>query len=259
MSEDNKEVKEAREKFVIEEVNEEFNPIGSFKLITSDELGKLASELFKGIFIDCEGVKFNPGGKNEEPTYSLIFNHGKYDEATLKTEGKVLGIKSALVETNDSSDPLEKMRMMYKITNSTTRYLATDDLSDVVEKLIAQSQKYYNFTTHKVNWKNIMIEFSEQARSGFYSSKPIQFTAVEGISAKKLVQLIYGTKSKEKDGNKDEYDYSVSVLMAAPNGYFVQNNQPSNWILQINRASGKEVTELYNKFGYNTSSSTIIR
>lgn len=234
---------EKREKFKIELDNEVFKPIGAFKLTTSAELGSLANEVFKAVFADYEGIIFE-GANGGEPTYSLIFNHGKYDE------DERVGVESAITDkTEAGSDAISRVRRMDNIYRNGARYLATDDLKDVVEKLLISP--LYNKGNPK--WGQIVVEYSERAAYNIYNPNQMnQYTKINGISASRLASLIFGYK----DDDGDIYDYDVKVLGGANAGF---GGKPTNWILQISRASLQEVEELYKSFGYNTTTSQIIR
>lgn len=232
--------KETREKFKLEIEPEEFKPIGEFKLTTSSDLGKLAYAVFSQVFADFEGVIFEPGNGGE-PTYSLIFNHGKYED------DEMVGVKSAVSAKSDSSSVVDRIRTLDNLYKNGAKYLATEDLMDVVEKLLIP--QYYN--GGKPKWGQIVVDFSERSYS-IYNSNVVQYTKINGISAKRLAALIYGYKTDE-----DSYDYEVRVVgpaVANPMG-----GKPNNWILQISRASYSEVNALYKAYGYTTSPSNIIK
>ena len=233
---------EKREKFKIEIEAEDFNPIGAFKIITSSELGSKANEIFREVFADYEGIIFdgNPG----EPTFSLIFNHGKYDD------DEMVGVVPAISDkANASGDPLGRVRRVDNMIVNAGKYLATEDLKDVVEKLLVSP--LYNKGNPK--WGQIVVDYSERAAYNIYNPNQMnQYTKINGISASRLASLIFGYK----DDNDDTFDYEVRVIGAANSGL---GGRPSNWVLQISRASYNEVNELYKSFGYNTVNSPIIR
>ncbi len=234
-----------REKFKINIEPEEFNAIGSFKLTTSSDLGKLAYQVFSSAFEDFEGLLFEPGNANQEPTYSLIFNHGNYGEDA------IVGVKSAVdANSNAGTNPLDRVRRVDNMYRYGSKYLATQDLIDVVEPLLTRS--LYN--NGNIKWGAIVSEHAERSQYNLYNPNAItQFTKVIGISAKKLVSLIYGYNV---DG--DKYDYTVNVLGAVNNG-MIMGNSNINYVLQINRASENEVVQLYKAYGYNPTASNIIK
>ena len=233
---------EKREKFKIDIEGEEFKPIGEFKIITSSELGSKANEIFKSTFADYEGIIFD--GNQGEPTFSLIFNHGKYDS------DEIVGVVSAINDKiNAGDDPLRRVRRMDNLLANAGKYFATDDLKDVVEKLLISP--LYNKGNPK--WGQIVVDYSERAAYNIYNPNQMnQYTKINGISASRLASLIFGYK----DDAGDTFDYEVRVIGATNSGF---GGRPSNWVLQISRASYNEVNELYKSFGYNTMNSPIIR
>ena len=243
MSNESKETKD-REKFVIDIEPQDFSPIGAFKLTTSSDLGKLAYEIFSAAFEDFEGLIFEPGVNGGEPTYSLIFNHGKYDEDA------TVGVVSAIQQKEGSSaNPLDRIRRMDNVYANGAKYLATDDLKDVVEKLLVPG--LYN--NGRPKWGAIVVDYAERSQYNLYSPNAVtQYTKINGISATRLASFIYGYKV---DG--DEFDYEVRVVAPASNQ--MMGGKTINWILQVSRASLAEVTELYKAYGYNPSSSNIIK
>jgi hypothetical protein len=240
MSEGN--TKSEREKFKINVEPEEFNPIGAFKLTTSSDLGKLAYQIFSTVFEDFEGLIFEPGNGGE-PTYSLIFNHGTYDKDA------TVGVEPAIKQDSDNSNnPLDRVRRMDNAIRLGSKYLATEDLKDVVEKLLVP-QLYNN---GKIKWNQVVVEYAERSQMNLYNPNTVtQYTKINGISAKRLAGLIYGYKTDE-----DQFDYEVRVVGPATAQF---NGRTNNWLLQISRASLAEVTDLYKSYGYNPSASNIIK
>lgn len=235
---------ESRKKFAIEIEPQDFSPIGAFKLTTSSDLGKLANEIFAAIFEDFEGLIFEPGNGNNEPTYSLIFNHGKYDEDA------TVGVVSAIQDKGgDSANPLDRIRRMDNVYANGAKYLATEDLKDAVENLLVPG--LYN--NGKPKWNAVVVDYAERSQYNLYSPNAVtQYTKINGISAKRLASLIFGY---EVDG--DKFDYEVRVIGAASSQ--MMGGKATNYVIQISRASLAEVTELYKAYGYNPSASNIIR
>jgi hypothetical protein len=240
-----KENVQKRDKFVIDIEPQEFSPIGAFKLTTSSDLGKLAYQVFSGAFEDFEGLIFEPGVNGGEPTYSLIFNHGKYDEDA------VVGVVSAINQDKGegSANPLDRIRRMDNVYANGAKYLATEDLKDVVEKLLVPG--LYN--NGKPKWGAIVVDYAERSQYNLYAPNAVtQYTKINGISAKRLASFIYGY---EVDG--DKFDYEVRVV--GPANTQMMGGKTINWVLQISRASLSEVTELYKAYGYNPTASNIIK
>ena len=239
-----KENEQTREKFAIDLEPQEFNPIGAFKLTTSSDLGKLAYEVFSAVFEDFEGLIFEPGVNGGEPTYSLIFNHGKYDDDA------TVGVKSAIQQkATDSANPLDRIRRMDNVYANGAKYLATEDLKDVVEKLLVPG--LYN--NGKPKWNAVVVDYAERSQYNLYNPNAVtQYTKINGISAKRLAGLIFGY---EVEG--DKFDYEVRVV--GPASTQMMGGKTTNWVLQISKASLAEVTELYKAYGYNPSASNIIK
>lgn len=227
----------------------EFNPIGAFKLTTSSDLGKLANEVFKQGFVDYEGIVFDPGANGAEPTFELIFNHGKYEE----TEDTVFGVRSALAgDKSATSNPVDKLRKIDNVCANGAKYFATEDLKDVVSKLLIPSL----YKGGNIKWNQIVVEYAERPAYQMYNNNAaIQYTKIRGISAKRLAAMLFGIKTET-----DEYDYDIRIVgqaLLGQNGF--NNGKVSNWVLQISRASLAEVTELYKAYGFNPTASNIIR
>ena len=240
-----KENEQVRETFKLELDPIDFSPIGAFKLTTSSDLGKLAYEVFSSVFEDFEGLIFEPGVNGGEPTYSLIFNHGKYDDDAR------LGVVSAINQDKGerSSNPLDAIRRMDNVYMNGAKYLATDDLKDVVEKLLVPA--LYN--NGKPKWGAVVVDYAERSQYNLYAPNAVtQYTKINGISAKRLASLLYGY---EVDG--DKFDYEVRVV--GPANTQMMGGKTINWVLQVSRASLAEVTELYKAYGYNPTASNIIK
>ena len=229
----------------------EFSPIGAFKITTSSDLGKLANEVFKQSFVDYEGIIFDPGANGAEPTFELIFNHGKYEE----TDDTVFGVKSAIdADVAVGTNPLDKLRRIDNICANGAKYYATEDLKDVVTKLLVPSL----YKGGNIKWNQIVVEYAERSPYQMYNNRAdAQYTKIRGISAKRLAAFLFGFKT-----DNDEYDYDIRVIgqsLLGQNANFGTSAKASNWVLQISRASLAEVTELYKAYGFNPSASNIIR
>ena len=240
---DNVKTEDTRERFEIElEENLEFKPIGEFKITTSSDLAALANEVFKNIFEDYNGIIFEPSG---EPSFSLIFDHKDHDEDATVGVRPMFNSKIA-----DKADVVERLRQRDNMYNYGAKYEATEDLKDAVEKLLVPN--LYN--GGKPRWGQIIADFSERSGYNIYNQGVIeQYTKVSGISAKRLVALLYGYKDEEGD----TYDYEVRVLGKA--GISAFNGASNNWTIQISRASFAEVNALFKSYGYNPNNSQIIR
>jgi len=233
-----------REPYALDFEPVDFNPIGAFKLTTSSDLGKLANEVFSAGFEDYEGIIFEPGVNGSEPTFELIFNHGKY------ADDAVVGVKSAIAADNSgSNNPLDRIRRMDNIYANGAKYIATEDLKDIVTKLLVPSL----YKGGNIKWGQIVVEYAERSQYQMYNpNASTQYTKIRGISAKRLAAYLFGSKTEN-----DTYDYEVRVIGQSTAG--LMGGKSSNWVLQISRASLAEVTELYKAYGFNPSASNIIR
>ena len=224
-----------REKFKIEAEPEKFNDIGRFAILTSAELGSLANQRFKEVFADYHGIIFDP--VSGEPSFSLFFNRGIYGEDEIV--GTVPAVSAKGYSSNDAIDRVRKMENLYK---NGAKYVATEDLKDVVEKLLLN--KYYNKGNPK--WGQIIVDYTE--RTGY--NETTTYTKIYGISPERLVSFIYGYK----DDEGDTFDYDVKVLGPIGTPF---NGKPTNWVLQVSRASYNEVKKLYRNFGCAITDSAI--
>lgn len=232
----------AREKFKIDVEPADFGPVGEFKLTTTKQFGALVNEIFKEAFVDFEGVLFDPGSSTMEPTFSLVFNHGKYEE------DERVGIKLAVADQGSAdNNPVNRIRRMDNFYKNGAKFIATEDLQDVVEKILIP--KFYN--NGKINWGRIVLDYQEPKYNMYGYQQNDQYTKIIGISPKRLATLVYGYKDNDTE---DIYDYEVRFLGSLNLGF--GNNQS---VLQILRASANEVNNLYKTFGYNVTNSNIIR
>ena len=235
-----------RTKYSIDIEPDDFNPIGEYKLVSSSELGLLAYEVFKSAFADFEGVIFEPGNGNIEPTYSLLFNHGKYGE------DEVVGVRRSIdISKVDPDSVLARTRFRDSLGRDGDKYLITDDGKDVVEPLLTNPM----FNRGKPKWNQIVTEYSDRP-NGFYGYAPQtpQYTKVSYISISRLASLIFGRKNSE---TKDIYDYEARVIGTTSQA---RPGMPaSDFMLMITRASTNEVNATYKKLGFSIANTNIIR
>lgn len=248
MSNDKKEAK--RDKFVIEvEEHEPFEATAATKYITSNELCKVVSELFKGVFADYEGCRFetSTGG---EPTITLYFNHGRYDE------NATVACHIAGRNDGDGSTVIRNIRRRDIQMREGDRYHLTDDGKDAIMDLL--TPRAYN--NGKPNWGNIVQDIMDRTPTSYYmpANQIPQYTRVNFIDIRRLCGLIYG-----KNIDNDQMDYQVSIATPLNQMNFGMNGMQmgaTNYVLTITRASLKEVTKMYEKLGYgNVMGSNIIR
>lgn len=247
MSNTNAETK--RDKFVIQlDEHEPFEATAETKYITSNEFCKLVSELFKGVFADYEGCTFDVSNGGE-PTISLIFNHGKYDE------NAIVACSRPDAKDTDGSTVIRSIRRRDVQLRDGDRYYLTEDGKDALKELL--TPRAYNGS--KVNWGSIVQDIVDRTASTYYmpSNQIPQYTRVSFIDIKRLCSLIYGRKME----NGDQMDYQVTIASPLSQMNYSMNGMPvgaSNYVLSITRASLKEVTKMYEKLGYSTMMGTNI-
>ena len=227
-----------------------FDPIAETKFITSNDFCKLVSELFRNVFADFEGCIFepNPDPNNRiQPTISLIFNHGKYDEgARLACErlgDKVTGM--TVLDRSRSRD--------HRLSDG-DRYYLTQDASEFIKTLLIPVK----YNKGEPNWKGIVADFVDGSTNGFYNINPVQqFTKVSFIDITRLCRLIFGSK----DENGEEFDYGANIATAIlpMMGYGQPVMSNTNYMLTITKALTSNVNKAYEDLGLATQRSYIIR
>lgn len=232
-----------RKKFEIE-VKEplQFDAIASVKFITSDELCKLASELFKSVFADFEGCIFETTQQGE-PTLSLIFNHGEYDEGAVVACER--GGKSS------GSTILDRTRRRDIALAEGDRYYLTEDGKDVVKDLLIPRE----YNNGNPNYKRVVSEFVDRSVVNQFNVGQLpQYTKVSFISLDRVASLLFGVKV-----DNDIKEYSVRIGAAMPQPMMGGFQVAPKYMLQIMRASTNEVQEIYKKCGWTTAGSNIVR
>ena len=244
MSNQNEETK--RKKFKIEvDTPAELHAIAETAYLSSNDFCKMVSELFKATFVDFEGCIFE-AGNGGEPTISLLFNHGQYDEDAItaceRAGGKVSG--SSIIDRTRNRD-----RQM----SEGDRYYLTEDGKDVFCKLLTARA----FNNGNPDWKRLVSEWQDRSISTMYNYGQLpQYTKVSNISLSRLCSLIYGNK---KDNDPVEYDVRIATALT-PVGY-PQNGMPMNvnYMLTVTVVSSSEVAKIYEKLGYGTMGAHIVR
>ena len=227
--------------------NVPFNSIASSVYISSSDLMKLVNELFRGAFADFEGSVFETArnaGIGAEPTVSLFFNHGKYEDqptACERSNGKNVG--NALLDRTRNRD---------RQIMEGDRYIISEDGKDVIAPLLTQR----NFNNGNPNWKLLVGDFVDTASTGFFTmTQAPQYTKISGLSINKLCSLIYGEKL---NGKNYEYDVKIAGGINTPWGGSPQLTV--NYMLIVNRVDRDEVAKVYEKLGYNVlGGSRIVR
>lgn len=232
-------VKNEKKKLKIDVETEDFNGIATTKYVTSSDLCKIATDLFKGVFDDCEGSTFDIIGNY--PTLAIIFNHGIYDEGA-----RVACAREVTIDAHSSV--IQRVRNRDSLLLHGDRYFLTEDGKEAFRDLVS----FQAYNNGKPNWGKVVNEFSEnnQQRMFGYGNVP-QYTKIGYIDPAKFASLIWGKEDKE--GNSVEY--IVSIVRALNNG--VPGMPPSNYMLSITQISAKELQATYEKLGFGSFSSIV--
>lgn len=238
---------EQRKKFTVTiEEHVPFDPIAGTKYLTSNDLCKMTSELFRGIFADFEGCIFN--ASSGEPMIELIFNHGKYEEGAT--------VACSMAGSKDSgSDILNRTRNRDRQLREGDRYYLTEDGMDLVETLLIP--RMYN--NGKPKWAEIVGDHIERNMVNMYSyQQQPQYTRVSFIDLRSLAKFIFG----DKDKNGEDVDYSVAIAAAlTPNPTMGYQGVPmnQNYMLTVTQVFAKEIAAIYERLGFGTMGTHIVR
>lgn len=234
------EKKEDRKPFTINlDEHLPFNGMSETMFISSNELGKAAADVFRGVFSDFEGCIFEVP-QNGLPYFSLIFNHGEYDESAQVACERLNGVKAG------QNDVLSRMRYRDVQLQNGDRYFLNEDGKDVVKSLLFP--RAYN--NGNPNWQSIVSEYSERSNNMYgYAT---QYTKVSFIDPNRICSLLFGEKDEEND---DVVDYHATIFTPMST---VAGQTAYNYMLSIIRVSAKEVGAAYEKLGL-ASASRIIR
>lgn len=241
----NQNEKESREKFKIIVDDLEVEPgVAQTNYVLSSEIQQKISELFKSVFADYEGCIFEVS--NGEPTISLLFNRKKYDEDER--------VGSYRIGANSGSSVIDRRRNQDRQMQEGDRYYLTDDAKDVVSDLLIP--RLYN--NGNINWKLIVSDYQERNQNNYYmmpNQIPV-YTKVSGLSLNRILNanLLEGFASKDKDGNKVEH----GATLAAPLNY-MNYQQGSVYVLTITTITVNNLNKIYEKLGFGSAVSGIIR
>lgn len=233
-----------REKFeIVVDEHAVLPTISKTAYLSTVDFCKLVSELFRGVFADFEGCIFESGGM--EPTISLLFNHGQYDDdATCACEragGNVSG-----------SSIIDRTRNRDRQLAEGDRYYLTEDGKDAIGSLL--TTKAYN--TGNPNWKTLTSEWQDRSVGNMYNYGQLpQYTKISNVSIQRLCSLLYG--NKDANGEYVEYDVRVATPII-PAGAGVMPVSP-NYILTITTITASEVAKIYEKLGYSSVGANIVR
>ena len=227
-----------REKLKINIDADPFNGIATTKYVTSSDLCKMASDIFRSVFADAEGATFDIVGN--VPTLAAIFNHGVYDK-----DATVACTREASVDANASI--MARVRSRDRLLNNGDRFFITEDGKDVFTDLLS----YQAFANNKPNWSKVVVEFSENTQQRFYGyGQAPQYTKIGYLDLAKFAALVWGS---EVDG--DPVDYVVTIVRALNSG--VPGMPPTNYMLSVTQISSKELQATYEKLGFGSFSSII--
>lgn len=242
MSNQNEETK--REKFKIEvESPLDFPSIAKTAYVSSNDFCKTVSELFKGVFADFEGCIFD--ATNGEPTVSLMFNHGKYDDDAI-CACELAGAKAS------GSSIIDRTRNRDRQLAEGDRYYLTEDGKDAILSLLTARA----FNNGNPNWRTIVSEWQDRSISNMYNyGATTQYTKVSNISLQRLCGLIYG----DKDEDGDRIEYSVNIASPLTPAGLQQNGMVMNFVLTVTAVSAKEVAKIYERLGFGGMGVNIVR
>lgn len=241
MSENAKQAEEQREKYTVEvEDHEDFEADAQIKVLTSNELCKLANEYFHAAFADYEGCQVEMS--NGQMSFYLVFNHGKHDDETVH-----YAVDMASKE-NVGNDVIRRARQFDRLAKEGDRYHITQDGIDIIKDFIFP--RYVDRKTGKANWGNLVSDFSE--RSNSYYGPTVQLTKVANIDPKAICAKVFGYKGE--DGVI--YDYSVDVK-GVVNALYA--GATKNYVLWVTKASAEHMAKTFEKLGVGTVASSFIR
>lgn len=239
---------EERKRFKIElEEHAPFNGIAETSYITSNEILKLVSEVFRGVFADFEGCMFEPTNDGE-PTIALLFNHGKYN-----VDGEKISVACEKAGGKESGyTVIDRSRYRDRQMLEGDRYYLTEDGKDAFAPLLV-TKRYNNGNP---NWKYIVSEFTERTPYNMYNqSQPVQYTKVSGISLDRMCGLLFGTKMED-----DYYEYKAQIVgTLTPPANIYMAPVTCNYMLTVTRVSSKQVSEAYRKAGFGNVNAYIVR
>ena len=220
--------------------------VGTIAYMTSDEFCSMISELFHGTFADFEGTIFeaNNGG---EPTISLVFNHGSYGDKRVGCTlhgGKATG-----------SSTMDRLRSRDRAIREGDRYYLTEDGKDVVKKFL--TNRMYN--NGKINWKTIVSDYNDNTCSNMYSMvSNNHLTKVSFIDLNKIYKFIMGNKNEK--GERVEYGIQIVAPITPPAFQMMPGAVVNrNYMLSITTVSEENVKKVYEKLGYGSMGSGIIK
>lgn len=230
--------KDKRERYRIEmEEHVDFPETASTAYVSSQEICSLASEIFKAAFADCEGTCFDVN-QNGEPTLSIIFNHGSYDENAIVGCERAGGNKVG-------NSIVDRTRARDRQLTEGDRYYLTEDGKDVVLSLLLP--RVYN--NGKPNWKLVVSDYVEAVSSPYYQNQRPQYTKVAFIDLRRVCKLIYG--NKDKNGGEIDYDVKIKSVLGNQGQYMMPGmNIKPDYLLEVTSVPFNAIKKVYEKLGY---------
>ena len=228
----------SRTPYVLEVEPMSFEADAEVKIITSNELCRLANEYFKVAFADYEGCFFEMS--QGAPSITLVFNHAKHEDNKVYAVDMVAGGKVG-------NSVLERTRAYDRLVKEGDRYHITDDGIDIIKDLLAP--RYFN--NGKPNWGAVVTDYVD--RQAAYYQGGVQYTRIIGIDPRSICRILIG--KKEGDSWLD-YAGDVKAELSARNGFGISS---PNYVLNITKAYNEHIKKTYEELGLGTAGSNIIR
>lgn len=238
MSETNNTEKKETFEIVVEE-HEKFAHIMDSKFLSSTELCGIISELFKEIYADFEGCKFEiPQGTNI-PTIALFFNHRDVNLGSLPT-----ACSKDVVDEKTKNATLRSTRVFQHRLNNGDRYFLTDEGKEGLAPFVMDSRNFFQ-KDGNVNWGKIVSEVADPN-----AGVPMQYTKVSYLDPAKIMELIFG----KKDGDGTSWVYGVRIIRSIPTFSVIGNVASENFMLAVERVCEEEVIRLSQQLGLSVAS-----
>lgn len=226
-----------------------FDPICDSKFLSSKDLCTLISQMFRDCYADYEGCTFEFVPGSTIPMISLYFNHKNYDGADLP-----VACSKDIDEDNTVNNTLRRVRSYQNALRNGDRFHLTPEGKDGLADFLISSRNLYKNKNGEVDWKKIHSDVSDP--NAMYmggNGMGTQYTKVSYLDPNKIVAAMFG----DVDETKNRWEYGVRVIKSMPTvgammGY--ANNNPSEWMLAIDRVCEQHVTELARRFGYSVNS-----
>lgn len=231
---------ENRTPYVLEVEPSPFEADAEVKILTSNELCRLANQYFRAAFADYEGCFFEMS--QGAPTITLAFNHAKHTED---------GVYAVDMPANNKvgNSVLERTRAYDRLVKEGDRYHITEDGKDIIKPLLAP--RYFN--NGNPNWGTIVTDYIDRPTSYYVPQGGVQLTRIIGIDPKAICAILFG---KKEGGSWLDYAVEVKADLSARNGFGVT---APNYVLNITKAYNDNITKTYEKLGFGMAGSSIVR